>query len=383
MHCVLHIGTEKTGTSSLQKFLHINRSVLAEGGYLYTRSTGLRNNRSLPVAAYNKDRRDDFTQAHGIYNDKDLAAFQAKIINDLKTELKRAGDIHTVIFSSEHIQSRLRTDDELVRLRNILVELGFEQIKIVVYLRAPEEIASSLYSTAVKAGSVWLYPPGPDNEYWSNICDHRSTLTRFGEIFGSQALVPRIFSTSDLVNGSIIDDFADVIQLPLTGGEYSIPKSQNESLTFIGLEVLRRINREIPVFLDNQEPNILRGNIVSYVIKYLNEGDVYKVPPEIRRQYEEAFRESNEWVRAEHFPDRENLFEDDQTLSSCEHSFNDAELDQIANMIAAIWKDKTHYKMELYNSKAFKIIKPIWQQKKRLAQLAETLTDRWKTTSGE
>ena len=90
MKCILHIGTEKTGTTSLQAFLNLNREILAEQGYLFTKSTGLQNNRSLPVAAYNADRRDDFTRLHRIYNDEDLITYQTATINALRAELKSA-----------------------------------------------------------------------------------------------------------------------------------------------------------------------------------------------------------------------------------------------------------------------------------------------------
>ena len=38
--CIIHIGTEKTGTSSIQHFLSMNRAALAEQGVLYTDFTG-------------------------------------------------------------------------------------------------------------------------------------------------------------------------------------------------------------------------------------------------------------------------------------------------------------------------------------------------------
>jgi hypothetical protein len=378
MKCILHIGTEKTGTSSLQEFLYLNRKILARRGYLYTKSAGLGNNRSLAVAAFNADRRDSFTRLHGIHDDKELIAYQTTTINALRAELKHVKGIHTVIFSSEHIQSRLRTDDELSRLKNILNGLGFDQISIVVYLRAPAEIANSLYSTAVKTGSTKASPPGPDNKHWRNICDHRNTLVRFRNKFGLEVMVPRIYSKAELLNGSIIDDFAEAIGLPFSKDEYVIPRPQNESMTVIGLEILRRINQEIPVFRDDQRPNILRGNIVSYVLKHLNDGDRYGMPTDLRRQYEEAFRESNEWVRSEYFPDRQVLFEANQIPCVSESSFQPSELDQIAQMISAIWLDKSCDMLGFYNSRAYQIVKAIWRQKRRVVRIVESLTSRWR-----
>lgn len=342
------------------------------------KSAGLPNNRSLPVAAYNPDRRDDFTQVHGLYNDSDLIACQSNIINSLSAELKRTKGIHTVIFSSEHIHSRLRTDDEINRLKNILNELGFKKISIIVYLRHPAEIANSLYSTAVIAGSTDTIPPRPKNEFWHDICDHRNTLVRFRNIFGTEAMIPRIYSKEELVNGSIIDDFAKTIGLPLLKSEYEIPKPQNESLTVLGLEILRRINQEIPVFLDNQKPNLLRRNIVSYILKYLNDGEKYGMPADLRRQYEDEFRESNEWVRSEYFPDREVLFENNQIPRVAVSSFQSSELDQIAQMVSAIWIDKTSGLLGICKSRAYQIVYAIRRLKMKVIQISENLTSRWR-----
>lgn len=365
MKCILHIGTEKTGTTSLQEFLHLNRRILAGHGYLYTKSAGLRNNISLPIAVYNADRRDDLTQLREIHDDKELIAYQTTTINALRAELKHVKAIHTVVFSSEHIQSRLRTDDELSRLKNILNGLGFDQISIVVYLRAPAETVNSLYSTAIKSGWTIANPPEPDNEYSRNICDHRNTLMRFRSIFGLEALVPRIYSKADLVNGSIIDDFAEVIGFPFSNDEYEIPRPKNENMTVIGLEILRRINQEIPVFGDDQRPNLLRGNILAFVLEHLKDGDRYGMPTELRRQYEEAFRESNEWVRSEYFPNRQVLFEATQIPCPSESSFQPSELDQIARLISAIWLDKSRDMLGIYNSRAYQIAKTIWRYKRR------------------
>ena len=380
MRCILHIGTEKTGSTSLQEFLHLNRATLAGYGYLYTKSAGLKNNRALSVAAYNTDRRDDFTRHHGIHNDQDLSASQTATINALRDELKHAKGIHTVIFSSEHIQSRLRSDDELSRLMNILNGLGFDQISIVVYLRAPADIARSLHTTAVIWGATSTTPPAPDNKYLQNICDHRNTLMRFRGQFGPEAIIPRIYSKADFVNGSLIDDFAEATGLPFSNDEYVIPTRQNESMTVLGLEILRRINEKVPEFGDDGRPNQLRRNIVSYVKDHLKDGEKYAMPEELHRQYEEAFMESNEWVRSEYFPNRQALFTTTQIPCETESGWKPSDLDQVAHMISAIWLDKSREMSEYYNDKTYRIVKEIWRQKNGMVRLWRRLTSRSRRT---
>ena len=365
MKCILHIGTEKTGTTTLQEFLNLNRKTLAKYGYLYTKSAGTQNNRTLVVAAYDADKQDDFTQTHDIWDDKALLTYRNTIINALDTEIKSVEGIHTTIFSSEHFQSSLKTDSELTRLREILNGLGFDQILIVVYLRAPVEIANSRYSTAIRWGETRAHPPGPDDAHWRNICDHRHTIMRFRNAFGLDAIVPRIYSKTDLVNGSIIDDFAAAIELLSLQIEYTIPQSHNESISATGLEILRRINQEIPPFDEALKPNPLRGNIELYVAKYFQDGQRYGMPIELRQQYEDAFRESNEWVRTEYFPERQMLFPTTNLPSPSASNLQTPELDQIAQLITAMWLESRGY----YSSRTYKAMAPLWRLQSRITSV--------------
>ena len=135
MRCILHIGTEKTGTSSIQSFLRQNRDVLRSHGILCAKSVGAPNNRALPVAAYSPTRRDEYTQNLGIQTDLQLTAHQEEIIAALRDEVAGAGDVDTVIFSSEHIHSRLTTEGAVERLHRLVENLQLEEIDIIVYLR--------------------------------------------------------------------------------------------------------------------------------------------------------------------------------------------------------------------------------------------------------
>lgn len=61
MKCFLHIGTEKTATTTIQSFLSLNRKRLREYGYFYPESIGFLNHSSLSIAAYELTKRDDLT----------------------------------------------------------------------------------------------------------------------------------------------------------------------------------------------------------------------------------------------------------------------------------------------------------------------------------
>ncbi len=59
MELYLHIGTEKTGTTSVQKFFRANREVLAQNGIIYPLAPGKQNHMGLAASAQ------DIGQARG------------------------------------------------------------------------------------------------------------------------------------------------------------------------------------------------------------------------------------------------------------------------------------------------------------------------------
>jgi len=275
MKCFLHIGTEKTATTTIQRFFDINRDVLLNQNFIYTSKAGEVNNWALAVAAYNEDRRDDVTKRYGLHTNYDLQAFQEKTIKDLKKEIdvmvKKRGVPNkeaTVVFSSEHIQSRLTKVEEIERLKEIICSFGISDISVIVYLRRPADIASSLYSTTIKAGKILASPPSAKHPYWNNVCHHQNTIRKFVSVFGESAVIPRLFDRKEFKNGDILDDIKYIIGIP-KDSLYRIPDEANPSLSLLGVRLLKNLNVTIPVFIENK-PNPIRANLVQYMEKYFS-----------------------------------------------------------------------------------------------------------------
>lgn len=308
MTCYLHIGTEKTATTTLQNFFNLNRNALLEKGFLYTKSAGETNNVGLPLSMYPIDRRDELTSLHKIYTDEDFVNYQRLIKSRIKEEVEQ----HTpksLIFSSEHIHSRLTDKDELYKLKKFLLELGVSKFVIIVYLRDPSKLATSLYSTSIKYGSTAKSPPEPgQNTYYENICNHRKTLETFGEIFGMDTLTPRLFSKNEYIGGTIIHDFMHLLGLPLEN-KLVIPVNQNASLSDKGLKMMRIFNIFMPVLI-NGKFNRFRKPLLKYFETYFvsNQKNQYTIPNILINAYDSAYDESNEWVRKKFFPHKTKLF---------------------------------------------------------------------------
>ena len=155
---VLHIGTEKTGTTSIQSFAYSNRKLLQEKySILYPEEIGNQfGHTKIALLGYENSRKDDLTIAN--YNDSDARHKTRESWAQSLHAAVRQTSCHTVFLSSEFFQSRLVSTEDLVRLRNILNPL-FSQIEVVMYVRTPISTALSLMSEAIKNGSTDLVLP--------------------------------------------------------------------------------------------------------------------------------------------------------------------------------------------------------------------------------
>ncbi len=313
MRCVLHVGTEKTATTSLQRCFDGERATLAAEGVAYTRSAGVGNNWRLAVAAYDDHRHDDRSADAGVEDPNSRRAFRSRLVADLTSELAAVRAEHridTLLFSSEHLHSRLTTVPEITRLAGLLADLGITATRVVIYLREPVSLAASLHSTVVKHGSTRRTPPPPEHAtYYRHLCDHRSSIERWGAVFDD--VTPRLFEPDALIGGSIVSDFLDVLGLGSLPVDTHLHESHlNRSLSTAEIEVVSRVNEHVPYAIEGR-PNPRHAELVA-TLERLGTGPGYRLPPRLAARYREAFADSNEWVRRRFFPERDHLFAADR-----------------------------------------------------------------------
>ena len=341
MRCILHVGTEKTATTTLQRLFDRERSALAAERVVYTRSAGVGNNWRLAVAAYDDDRFDDRSADAGVDSPESRRVFRASLVASLAAELATARADHnvdTLLLSSEHFHSRLTGESEIRRLAELLSSLGVTRTSVLIYLRDPVSLAASLHSTMVKHGSTRRAPTSPEpGTYYHVLCDHRASIERWQAVFGN--VTPRLFEPDALVGHSVVHDFADAIgsttlaqAAPSTEAGHN-GEHLNRSLTTAEVEVLSVVNRLIPATVDGR-PDPAHAALVAALERH-STGPSYRLPPGLARRYRDAYAESNEWVRQRFFPEREYLF-------AAEHPDHDPGprppgYDGLANLIAEFW----------------------------------------------
>ncbi|HEF9714813.1 TPA: hypothetical protein SB130_001344 [Campylobacter coli] len=353
MTAYVHIGTEKTGTTSIQEFLYINKSIIQKQNYFFAQSIGIKNHWDLAFLGYSLNKKDSYILNNSLWNFQAIKQHKKNIFSKIKDEVKFN---HKIIFSSELLQSRLTRKREIVKLYTFFKKIGFTNIKVICYIRDANEMLRSLLSEAIKWEEIDSFELKEEKEeyklgykknlfHFHHICNHKQTLQWWGEVFGKENLIVRLFDKNEFYQGDLLKDFIHSIGLEWDD-EFIIPPKQNESLDLLGIDLLRRINKFLPLFCNNAR-NIFRGDLHHFAVKHFTSKDShlkFQPPKEVVQSYIDYFEESNEWVRKEFFPHKERLFSK-KDLTDYKENYELKEMkpeywDKIAEFIADIVKKK-------------------------------------------
>lgn len=329
MDLILHIGTGKTGSTSIQGFLRANAETLLERGVIFPESIGLRNQRKLPAIVQNNAAADGFLRANGIIGPegqrRTKAAWAARFEEEIATS-----DARLCIVSAEHL-SQLN-HDEVRRLRDLLSRM-FSEIQILVYLRDPVEYAVSMYDTALKVGGLQTGPKRPKR---GSETDYKAVLSPWGDIFGYERLKVRLFDRNELLDGDVISDFMEAAELDESGLRRP-QQDGNPSLNLLGQEVMKQLNRKLPRFLGDGRPNPQRGQIHRVLEKHFQGGEKFSPSQELVDAYAKTLAEPNEWIRKQFFPDRSVLFPPRLRPPHGKIDFEDSKVQELSELIFDLW----------------------------------------------
>ena len=222
---ILHIGRHKTGTSSLQRFLNINRDGLKSFGIYYPISG------TAPIAHhyiaryFNRRANERFSEDE---REKHTQAFR-----NLMHEVANRSE--TVLLSSEGFQN--------CNPKSLARGIEADFVQIFVYIREQVEYLISAYQQKVHAtnytGSLEEFSEG-------FLVNYDVFLRRWEEVFGKSNMKVRIYSRTTLKNSDIVSDFCQNIGIP-DGSLLLRPEGdQNPSIGGALLELKRRINSFLP-----------------------------------------------------------------------------------------------------------------------------------------
>lgn len=332
----LHIGTEKTGSTSIQKFLKTNRKLLSDSGIEVPRTLGDGIHYKLQLMANSDEFQDDFLRNLGLHQDMDkrkntIEQWRKDFTNEINNSKAR-----NWIISSETLHSRLKTETEIDRLKNILEPL-FEKINILVYLRNPVELMTSRANEYVKSGFILEFPE-PAEQKGFDIYNHELTIKAWKDRIGEGEFMPRLFDRSFLTNNDVIDDFC--ICCNIDRSKMIDVQRQNTSIPYYCTKLISEVNRYVPRRWVNGTLIKSRWELVSLMRKVLKSGSVLQAEGRIIETYQKYYQASNEWVRKEFFPSRNNLFEKDCIQEINEETISNKQFEEIGKLISIVWMRK-------------------------------------------
>lgn len=308
MRCVIHIGTEKTGSTAIQGYLFANQAALKKNGVHVCTSAGRSNNRALPAAFMSADKTDDFFRLLNIDSEKKRNSWRKKLLKNFKNEVRRAARSSSLfLISSEHFHSRLLTDAEVKDFHTFLAPL-FDDIQVICYLRRQDRMALSRYSQALRAGFT---PESPlpvlkRKPHIPAYFNFQALLRRWAQPFGKKNVMPRIYSKSELVEGDVVQDFIRSVGLPVKNA--GTIRVENRALSAEAQAVLIRVNEKLKG-ADPMAAKRLRQLLVNYLE---NNSQGRSIQPTLAdaQDFYEAFLETNSVVAHRWFG-RDSLFDTD------------------------------------------------------------------------
>ena len=153
MKLIIHIGTEKTGTSSLQLWGAKNRQSLQKAGIFYSRSLGDIDHRKASVYPLDYGLSDDGFERYKIRSNSEFETFNAQLELDLKSEVEFAKSLNCrhFIVSSEHFHSRVVTKEMVERVKALFApHFSSDDIQILCYVRPQADLFQSRLSVGVR-----------------------------------------------------------------------------------------------------------------------------------------------------------------------------------------------------------------------------------------
>jgi len=264
MDLILHIGTEKTGTTILQNWLYENADTLSSSGFFLCQSLGVPNNRLL--SAYFQSWFDDFFIDRGVTTVEGKLQLFEGFAERLDAEiLEAAYCCDTCIMTSEHLSSRLRSNEEVHALASFLLE-RFRRVRVVCYFRDQESLRQSLFSTSLVGGNTGslsnFMADVNEGHYYFNYHD---ISVNWARNFPAGSFCPVLYSRDSFPGGDVRRDFANRFGLPAHLMSFN-ERSANESLSEMQALLLRLLNNIRSRYDSDGKLDVERQDVVDFIV---------------------------------------------------------------------------------------------------------------------
>ena len=194
MNIVLHIGVNKTGTSSLQFACSENHEALSASGILYPKiGQGYSAHHGVAFEIHRDEKKNKPGDRWGALDPGWLDCLEEMAIGH-----------DAVVLSSEAFHS-------LGNPARVAEVFSGHQVSVVMYLREHFGYVRSWYQQAVQGNVVTCALSDFQGVRKASLC---SVVDEWVAAFGEKSVYPRVFDRSGLVGGDIVSDFFSIAPLP-------------------------------------------------------------------------------------------------------------------------------------------------------------------------
>lgn len=279
--CILHIGSDKTGTSHIQSFLARNTNALKQAGWIYPETPDAKKQAEGRILSGN-----GYTLFLAVNKGEESAR---RIISSYPNE--------NILISSEALSA---LDEGQLRLLARELSLGGYDPLFIFYVRAPiDYFVSGVIQWAKRNGGT----SHPLDALKKNIgrlrtigaTDMRRRVDMLVHAVGRNNAVIRNYSNNSFKFGALEYDFLDAMGINHTSNFQLVSGRINPSLTEQSLELILEINRTLG-------DGDLSTKVSDAMMQAQAEvsGDPVRVPREILEQAAKEFTEDIEYMRKQY-----------------------------------------------------------------------------------
>lgn len=331
MHCILHIGTRKTGSSSIQGYLKKNAKALEHQGILVP-SNASENGFQFSVSADPLMSLWFYLARENIKTEDDLKKMQTRTRHYLDQDIARVNP-KTVILSSEDFS--FFTDERQTRFAKEYFN-QFSSFSVVVYLRRQDRYVVSDISTGLLNGGQKSFTLRDDPAALEHL-NYKKLIDAWANVFGKEAMKIRIFEPAHMTGGDLLTDFCSMTGIDTHGLED--PDFANPSVTAVAQSFLRIANQKIPSIDDQGNFNHSRGPLNMVLIKHFNGRPPLPARGDAEKFYA-YFRQSNEALRQEYLPNHpQPIFTEDFSTYPDISEEQQLGFEDGANLAVTLWED--------------------------------------------
>lgn len=263
---ILHIGTVKAGSSSIQDTMGSNRKKLLNHNIYYPSNKPYNHiARFVPIFLDNP-KNSIFFIKKGIVKKEDIEKKCNFYKNIWINEFKKC-NCDNFIISAETLSISMTSEKSLLRIKKFL-SIYFEEIDIIIYMRHYNTLLASEIQQVVKNGRESVKLPDllkklieKENSY----IYYRNNIKKWIEVFGMDKIIVRPFDKSVFKNGNLIDDFLFSLGFNINNIDINEIRA-NESIGENAVTFLERFNQKYPE-VKNGKRNPERGLVSQHMPK--------------------------------------------------------------------------------------------------------------------